>query len=45
MKEVIAMQLDPEPPGPTEEDCLPRLRIRKFLRPREYAYSDAVRSY
>ena len=27
------MQLDPEPPGPTEEELLAKLRTRKFLRP------------
>lgn len=45
VKEVIAMQLDPEPPGPTEEELLAKAKDKKVSEAREYAYSDAVRSY
>lgn len=45
VKEVIAMKLDPEPPGPSEEELLERAKSKKLVEAREYAYSDAVRSY
>ena len=45
VKEVIAMQLDPEPPGPTEEELLAKAKDKKVSEAWEYAYSDAVRSY
>lgn len=45
VKEVIAMQFDPEPPGPTEEELLAKAKDKKVSEAREYAYSDAVRSY
>lgn len=45
VKEVIAMQLDPEPLGPTEEELLARTKDKKISEAREYAYSDAVCSY
>lgn len=45
VKEVIAMQLDPEPPGPTEEELLAIAKEKKVKEAREYAYSDSVRTY
>lgn len=39
------MKLDPEPPGPTEEELLAIAKEKKVKEAREYAYSDSVRTY
>lgn len=43
VKEVINMQLNPEPPGPTPEQLLERAKSSKKELMSQYAYSDSVR--